>query len=442
MFKSLGDSINLAIKKLKGQDKINELNVASTVKEIRRALIRADVNYNIAKEVTNSIKEKAIGQGVIGSISPGNLLVKIVSDELAILLGSERSDINVSGNPAVIMVAGLQGAGKTTFVYKLASRLKKSKNVLVVACDVYRPAAIDQLKILAKGIDVEVYSEDGNRDVVGIAKSAIEYAKSNSKNLVIIDTAGRTSVNDRMMSEIAELKSAVNPGEVLFVVDAMSGQDAVNTAKAFNDKLDFDGIVLTKLDGDTRGGAALSIKTVVNKPIKFISTGEKEFNLDVFHPDRMAKRILGMGDVISIVEKAQDLYDNEEAARLSKKLYKNQLDLNDFLSQIKKMKKLGGIKDLIAMIPGAENLALDSKFDKLNFEKFESIINSMTPEERANPAILNRSRVLRVANGSGTSMNEVNNLIKHFDGIKKMMSNKNKLDKMSEIFDTIKGSRK
>jgi signal recognition particle subunit SRP54 len=438
MFKSLGDSINLAIKKLKGQDKINELNIATTVKEIRRALIKADVNYNIAKTVTNSIKDKAIGQGVISSISPGNLLIKIVSDELTNLLGSEKSDINLSGNPSIIMVAGLQGAGKTTFVYKLANKLKKNKNILLIACDVYRPAAIEQLKILAKSIDVEVYSEGENVNVIQIAQNGIAYAKEHGKNIIIIDTAGRTSINEPMMKEIADLKAAVKPNETLFVVDAMTGQDAVNTAKSFNEKIDFDGIVLTKLDGDTRGGAALSIKTLVNKPIKFISTGEKEFNLDTFYPDRMAKRILGMGDIVSVVEKAQELYDNEEAAKLSKKLHKNQFDLNDFLEQIKKIKKLGSLKELVSMIPGVGDLSSDPRFNSVTFERFENIINSMTLKERANPSILNKSRLLRIAKGSGTSISDVNNLIKHVDAIKKIASNKNNMGQIFKMFESFK----
>lgn len=434
MFKSLGDSINLAIKKIKGQDKINELNIASTVKEIRRALTKADVNYNVAKQVTNNIKDKAMGAGVIKSISPGQLLIKIVSDELAILLGSDKSDINITGTPAIIMVAGLQGAGKTTFVYKLANKLKKTKNVLLVACDVYRPAAIEQLKVLANSIEVEVYSEVDNNNPLRIAQNAISYATTNNKNLVIIDTAGRTSLNDEMMDEISNLKSHIKPGETLFVVDSMTGQDAVNTAKAFNERIDFDGIVLTKLDGDTRGGAALSIRSVVNKPIKFISTGEKEFNLDVFYPDRMAKRILGMGDVISVVEKAQDLYDAEEALKLTKKLQRNQFDLNDFLDQIKKIKKLGSIKELISFMPEANNLKLDSAFENITFEKFENIINSMTMKERVNPDLINRSRLIRIANGSGTTVSDINALLKNFNSIKKLMNNKDKLNKFAQMF--------
>ena len=422
MFEGLTEKLERSFKVLKGQGYITEINVAETVKEVRKALLDADVSYKIAKDVTNDIKEKAIGQKILTSVSPSQLMVKIVHDELAELMGGEHSEINIKGNPAVVLIAGLQGSGKTTFSAKLANYLKnkKSKNVLLVAGDVYRPAAIDQLKVLGEQVGVEVYSEEGNKNPVQIAQHAIEHAKAQNKNVVIIDTAGRLAVDEEMMNEIANIKETVKPQETLFVVDSMTGQDAVNTAKAFNDRLDFDGVVLTKLDGDTRGGAALTIRTVVEKPIKFVGLGEKMDALDIFYPKRMADRILGMGDIVSLVEKAQEQFDAEEAAKLKKKLAKNEFNYNDFLKQIQQIKKMGSIKDLAKMIPGMNKID-DEEIDDDAFKSIEAIIGSMTPEERENPKIMNGSRKRRIANGSGNSIEEVNRLIKQFDETSKMM---------------------
>ena len=422
MFEGLTEKLERSFKILKGQGYITEINVAETVKEVRKALLDADVSYKIAKDVTNDIKEKAIGQKILTSVSPSQLMVKIVHDELAELMGGEHSEINIKGNPAVILIAGLQGSGKTTFSAKLANYLKtkKGKTVLLVAGDVYRPAAIDQLKVLGEQVGVEVYSEEGNKNPVEIAQHAIEHAKAQNKNVVIIDTAGRLAVDEEMMNEIAKIKETVKPQETLFVVDSMTGQDAVNTAKAFNDRLDFDGVVLTKLDGDTRGGAALTIRTVVEKPIKFVGLGEKMDALDIFYPKRMADRILGMGDIVSLVEKAQEQFDAEEAAKLKKKLAKNEFNYNDFLKQIQQIKKMGSIKDLAKMIPGMNKID-DEEIDDDAFKSIEAIIGSMTPEERENPKIMNGSRKRRIALGSGNSIEEVNRLIKQFDETSKMM---------------------
>ena len=422
MFEGLTEKLERSFKILKGQGYITEINVAETVKEVRKALLDADVSYKIAKDVTNDIKEKAIGQKILTSVSPSQLMVKIVHDELAELMGGEHAEINVKGSPAVVLIAGLQGSGKTTFSAKLANYLKtkKSKNVLLVAGDVYRPAAIDQLKVLGEQVGVEVYTEEGNKNPVQIAQHAIEHAKAQNKNVVIIDTAGRLAVDEEMMDEIARIKETVKPQETLFVVDAMTGQDAVNTAKAFNDRLDFDGVVLTKLDGDTRGGAALTIRTVVEKPIKFVGLGEKMDALDIFYPKRMADRILGMGDIVSLVEKAQEQFDAEEAAKLKKKLAKNEFNYNDFLKQIQQIKKMGSIKDLASMIPGMNKIK-DEDIDDDAFKSIEAIIGSMTPEERENPKIINGSRKRRIAMGSGNSIEEVNRLIKQFDETSKMM---------------------
>ena len=422
MFEGLTEKLERSFKVLKGQGYITEINVAETVKEVRKALLDADVSYKIAKDVTNDIKEKAIGQKILTAVSPSQLMVKIVHDELAELMGGEHSEINIKGNPAVVLIAGLQGSGKTTFSAKLANFLKtkKGKNVLLVAGDVYRPAAIDQLKVLGEQVGVEVYTEEGNKNPVQIAQHAIEHAKAQNKNVVIIDTAGRLAVDEEMMNEIAKIKETVKPQETLFVVDAMTGQDAVNTAKAFNDRLDFDGVVLTKLDGDTRGGAALTIRTVVEKPIKFVGLGEKMDALDIFYPKRMADRILGMGDIVSLVEKAQEQFDAEEAAKLKKKLAKNEFNYNDFLKQIQQIKKMGSIKDLASMIPGMSKIK-DEDIDDDAFKSIEAIIGSMTPEERENPKIMNGSRKRRIAIGSGNSIEEVNRLIKQFDETSKMM---------------------
>jgi len=428
MFDNLSFKLDQAFKTLKGQGSITEINVATTVKEIRRALIDADVNYKVAKQVTDAIKEEALGREVLVAVSPGQLLVKITNEELTKLMGGTKEDINLKGDPAVVLISGLQGSGKTTFSGKLASYLKKQgRNVLLTACDIYRPAAIDQLKVLGEQIGVEVYAEPENKDAVKIANNAIKYAKDNNKKIVIVDTAGRLAVDEEMMQEITALKKALNPSETLFVVDSMTGQDAVNTAKTFNERLDFDGVVLTKLDGDTRGGAALSIRTVVDKPIKFISAGEKMENIDVFHPDRMAQRILGMGDVVSLVEKAQQTFDEEEARRLNKKIRKNQFNFDDFLSQLEQIKKMGNIKDLIGMLPGMNKMMKDIDIDDDSFKPIEAIIRSMTIEERNNPEILNGSRRKRIADGSGTSVQEVNNLIKQFGDMRKMMKTMNKM---------------
>ena len=422
MFEGLTEKLERSFKILKGQGYITEINVAETVKEVRKALLDADVSYKIAKDVTNEIKEKAIGQKILTAVSPSQLMVKIVHDELAELMGGEHTEINVKGNPAIVLIAGLQGSGKTTFSAKLANFLKtkKGKSVILVAGDVYRPAAIDQLKVLGEQVGVEVYSEEGNKNPVQIAQHAIEHAKAQNKNVVIIDTAGRLAVDEEMMDEIARIKETVKPQETLFVVDAMTGQDAVNTAKAFNDRLDFDGVVLTKLDGDTRGGAALTIRTVVEKPIKFVGLGEKMDALDIFYPKRMADRILGMGDIVSLVEKAQEQFDAEEAAKLKKKLAKNEFNYNDFLKQIQQIKKMGSIKDLAKMIPGMNKIN-DEELDDDAFKSIEAIIGSMTPEERENPKLINGSRKRRIALGSGNSIEEVNRLIKQFDETSKMM---------------------
>ncbi len=423
MFENLTDKLDKAFHILKGHGKITEVNVAETLKEVRRALLDADVNYKIAKEFTNRVKEKALGQNVLTALKPGQVLIKIVHDELVELMGGQASGLNLSGKPSVILIAGLQGSGKTTFTAKLARWLKKkkNKNPLLVAGDVYRPAAIDQLKVMGEKVGAEVYTEEGNKNPVEIAENAIEYAKQNGFDTVIIDTAGRLAVDEEMMNEIEQIHKAVNPHETLFVVDSMTGQDAVNTAKAFNDRLDFDGVVLTKLDGDARGGAALSIKSVVNKPIKFIGTGEKIEDLDVFHPDRMADRILGMGDIVSFVEKAQEQFDAQEAAKLRKKLAKNEFGFDDFLKQIQQIKKMGSIKDLMGMIPGMNKMVKDTDIDDDAFKSIEAIIYSMTPEERRHPKIINSSRKKRIARGSGTSVQEVNQLLKQFEQMQKMM---------------------
>ena len=423
MFENLSDRLERSFKILKGQGKITEINVAETLKEVRRALLDADVNYKTAKDFTEKVKEKALGQDVLNAVKPEQMMVKIVHDELAILMGGTATDINIKGNPAVILMSGLQGSGKTTFSGKLANMLKskRGKSPLLVAGDVYRPAAIEQLKVLGEQIGVPVYSEEDNKNPVKIAKNAIQYARQHGRDLVIIDTAGRLAIDQQMMDEIESIKNAVNPQEILFVVDAMTGQDAVNTAKEFNERLNFNGVVLTKLDGDTRGGAALSIRSVVDKPIKFVGTGEKLDAIDVFHPERMADRILGMGDVVTLVEKAQEQYDEEEARRLQKKIAKNQFDFNDFINQIQQIKKMGNLKDLASMIPGVGKQIKDLDFDDDAFKGIEAIIRSMTPQERTNPEILNGSRRARIAKGSGTDVQEVNRLIKQFDETRKMM---------------------
>ncbi len=428
MFDSLSLKIEKAFQNLKGQGQITEINVAQTVKEIRRALIDADVSYKVAKEVTDTIRTKALGADVLISVSPGQLMTKIVSDELTALMGGTSAEIQLSGSPAVVLIAGLQGSGKTTFTGKLARRLRsQGKQVLLVACDVYRPAAIEQLKTLGAQVEVEVYSEEENKNPVQIAQNGIDYAKKNGKSVVIVDTAGRLAIDEQMMNEIADVKSAIKPSETLFVVDSMTGQDAVNTAKTFNDRLDFDGVVLTKLDGDTRGGAALTIRQVVEKPIKFISHGEKMEALDVFHPDRMSQRILGMGDVVSLVERAQDAFDEEEAKRLNKKIRKNQFDFDDFLSQLEQIKKMGSIKDLVGMLPGVGKMMKDVEVDDDAFKPIEAIIKSMTPKERANPDIIDGGRRKRLSRGSGTSIQQVNNLMKQFSEMRKMMKKMNKM---------------
>ncbi|MDL2312964.1 signal recognition particle protein [Bacteroidales bacterium OttesenSCG-928-B11] len=423
MFESLSERLDKAFKIIKGQGYITEINIAETMKEVRKALLDADVSYKIAKEFTDDIKKKALGMNVLKSVSPSQLMVKITYDELINLMGRDAVDINLSGNPTVILMAGLQGSGKTTHSAKLALLLKtkRNKKPLLVAADVYRPAAIDQLKVLGEQIGVDVFTIEGSKKPVEIAKEAVKHAKEWGHNVVLIDTAGRLAIDQEMMDEIGNIKNAVNPHEILFVVDAMTGQDAVNTAKAFNDKLNFDGVILTKMDGDTRGGAALTIKAVVDKPIKYIGTGEKMEALDVFHPDRLAERILGMGDIRSFVEKAQSQFDEEEAAKLQKKLAKNQFDFNDFLSQIQQIKKMGNIKDLMSMIPGMGKVVKDMDIDDTAFKGVEAIIRSMTPEERTHPDILNGSRKKRIANGSGTDIQEVNRLVKQFDDTRKMM---------------------
>ena len=429
MFDSLSDRLDTAFKNLKGQGRITELNIASTVKDIRRALVDADVNYKIAKEFTDSIREKATGEKVINAVSPGQLMVKIVKDELTDLMGGVETGLDLSGNPAVILIAGLQGSGKTTFSGKLANYLKtkKGKSPLLVAGDVYRPAAIEQLNVLAGQINVEVYSEPENKNVVEIAQNAIKEAKSKNKNVVIIDTAGRLAIDEVMMTEVANIKNALNPKEILFVVDSMTGQDAVNTAAAFNQRLNYTGVVLTKLDGDTRGGAAISIKYTVNKPIKFVSSGEKMETLDVFYPERMAQRILGMGDIVSLVEKAQEQFDEVQAAKLEKKIRKNQFDFEDFKSQLQQIKKMGNLKDLMGMIPGVGKQIKDIDINDDAFKGIEAMINSMTLEERRNPDIINPSRKMRIAKGSGKDIAELNQFIKQFDQMKAMMKSMNKM---------------
>jgi signal recognition particle subunit SRP54 len=427
MFDSLSSKLERAFKTLKGQGKITEINVAETVKEIRKAMLDADVNYKIAKQFTDTVKEKALGQNVLTSFSPGQLLVKIVNDELTELLGGKTADLALNANPTIILMAGLQGSGKTTHSAKLASYIKrKGKKVMMAACDVYRPAAIEQLKVLGSQIEVDVYTEEGNTNPVSIASNALKAAKTANANVLIVDTAGRLAIDEEMMQEIGAIKKAIQPTEILFVVDAMTGQDAVNTAKAFNDVLDFSGVILTKLDGDTRGGAALSIKSVVNKPIKFVGMGEKMEALDVFHPDRMAQRILGMGDIVSLVEKAQQVFDQEEAERLQKKLLKDQFTFEDFLTQIQQIKKMGNIKDLMAMIPGVGKAIKDIDISDDAFKNIESIIHSMTPQERKMPDIINGSRRKRIAMGSGTDIAQVNQLLKQFEDMRKMMRTMNK----------------
>ena len=423
MFENLSDRLERSFKILKGEGKITEINVAETLKDVRKALLDADVNYKVAKTFTDTVKQKALGMNVLTAIKPGQLMVKIVHDELAELMGGKASELKLEGRPAIVLMSGLQGSGKTTFSGKLANMLKtrQHKNPLLVACDVYRPAAIQQLHVVGESVGVPVYSEPDNKNVVEIANNAIREAKQKNYNVVIIDTAGRLAIDEEMMNEIATLKQAVNPDETLFVVDSMTGQDAVNTAKEFNDRLDFDGVVLTKLDGDTRGGAALSIRTVVTKPIKFIGTGEKMEAIDVFHPERMADRILGMGDVVSLVERAQMQFDEEEAKRLEKKIRKNKFDFDDFMGQIQQIKKMGNVKELASMIPGVGKAIKDIDIDDNAFKGIEAIINSMTPKERANPDIINQSRKLRIAKGSGTKIEEVNRLMKQFDQTRKMM---------------------
>lgn len=423
MFESLSDRLDRAFKLLKGHGYITEINVAETLKDVRKALLDADVSYKVAKEFTDTVKTKALGQNVLTSVSPGQLMVKIVHDELALLMGGEKVEVNLKGSPAIILMSGLQGSGKTTFSAKLANYLhtKKGKSPLLVACDIYRPAAIDQLKVLGEQIGVQVYAEPENKDAVKIARNALAHAKDHGFNVVIIDTAGRLAVDEMMMNEISALKSALNPQETLFVVDSMTGQDAVNTAKAFNDRLNFDGVILTKLDGDTRGGAALTIRSVVSKPIKFVGIGEKMDAIDMFYPERMADRILGMGDIVSLVERAQEQYDEEAARKLQKKLAKDQFNFNDFIDQIRQIKKMGNVKDLMSMIPGMGKAIKDIDIDENAFKGIEAIIQSMTPLERENPSVLNGSRRKRIAQGSGTDIQEVNRLIKQFDDTRKMM---------------------
>jgi signal recognition particle subunit SRP54 len=423
MFENLSEKFDRAFKVLKGQGKITEINVAETVKEIRKALLDADVNYKIAKDFTDRVKEKALGENVLTAVSPGQLLTKITHDELSALMGGDKTDINLNGTPAIILIAGLQGSGKTTFSGKLANYLKtkKNRNVMLVAGDVYRPAAINQLKVLGEQIGVEVYSDEASKDPVGIAQAAIAHGKATGKNVIIIDTAGRLAIDEEMMNEIAKVKKAVQPQETLFVVDSMTGQDAVNTAKAFNDRIDYDGVVLTKLDGDTRGGAALTIRSVVNKPIKFVGTGEKMEALDIFYPNRMADRILGMGDIVSLVERAQENFDEEQARKLQKKIAKNTFSFVDFYEQIQQIKKMGNLKDLVGMIPGAGKALKDVEIEDDAFKSIEAIIMSMTPQERDEPSIINGSRRKRIADGSGTNIQEVNKLLKQFEETRKVM---------------------
>lgn len=428
MFDNLSVKLDKAVKNLKGQGRITEINVAATIKEIRRALVDADVNFKVAKEVTDTIKQKALGEDVLIAVSPGQLLTKIVAEELTELMGVSQEPINLDGSPNVILISGLQGSGKTTFSGKLANMLKKQgRTVMLAACDIYRPAAIDQLKVLGEQVGVEVYAEPENKDAVKIAKNAVKYGKENGMKTIIIDTAGRLAVDEQMMKEIEEVKHAIKPSEILFVVDSMTGQDAVNTAKTFNERLNFNGVVLTKLDGDTRGGAALSIRKQVNKPIKFIGTGEKMDAIDVFHPDRMARRILGMGDVLTLVEKAQQNFDEEEAQRLNKKIRKNQFGFDDFLNQMEQIKKMGSLKDLMGMIPGVGKAIKDIDIDDDSLKPIEAIIKSMTPQERENPDVINGSRRQRIAQGSGTTIQEVNQLLKQFTQMRKMMKTMNKM---------------
>ena len=442
MFENLSDRLDRSFKILKGEGKITEINVAETLKDVRRALLDADVNYKVAKTFTDTVKQKAMGQNVLTAVKPGQLMVKIVHDELAELMGGTASELQLEGRPSVILMSGLQGSGKTTFSGKLANLLKNKqhKHPLLVACDVYRPAAIEQLKVVGAQVEVPVYTEEGNKDVVEIAQNAIRQAKAQNNDVVIVDTAGRLAVDEEMMDEISNLKKALNPDETLFVVDSMTGQDAVNTAKEFNDRLDFDGVILTKLDGDTRGGAALSIRTVVSKPIKFVGTGEKMEAIDVFHPDRMADRILGMGDIVSLVERAQEQFDEEEARRLQKKIQKNKFDFNDFLNQIQQIKKMGNLKDLAGMIPGVGKAIKDVDIDNDAFKGIEAIIQSMTPKERTNPELLNTSRRNRIAKGSGTNVQEVNKLLKQFDQTRKMMKMMTG-NKMSQMMGAMKGMK-
>lgn len=443
MFENLSEKLERSFKILKGQGKITEINVAETLKDVRRALLDADVNYKVAKSFTDTVKQKALGQNVINAIKPQELMVKIVHDELATLMGGETAQVNLSGNPTVILMSGLQGSGKTTFSGKLARKLKseKGKRPLLVACDVYRPAAIEQLKVLASQIEVPVYTEEGNKNPVEIAKNAIAYAKQNHLDLVIVDTAGRLAVDEQMMDEIEAIKNAIKPHETLFVVDSMTGQDAVNTAKEFNDRLDFDGVVLTKLDGDTRGGAALSIRTVVTKPIKFVGTGEKLDALDLFHPSRMADRILGMGDIVSLVEKAQAQFDEKQALEIQRKLARNQFNFNDFLAQIQQIKKMGNLKDLASMIPGLGKAIKDVDIDDNAFKSIEAIISSMTAKERTNPEIINGSRRKRIAAGSGTSLQEVNRLLTQFEQTRKMMKAATAMKNPMKMMRAMRGRR-
>ncbi len=443
MFENLNERLERSFKILKGEGKITEINVAETLKDVRRALIDADVNYKVAKTFTDTVKKKALGMNVLTAVKPGQLMVKLVHDELAELMGGEAVGLKLEGKPAIILMSGLQGSGKTTFSGKLANLLKtrQHKNPLLVACDVYRPAAIEQLKVVGEGIGVPVYSEDGNKDVVTIAKNAINKAKTDKFNVVIIDTAGRLAIDEQMMEEIARLKEAVQPDETLFVVDSMTGQDAVNTAKEFNDRLDFDGVVLTKLDGDTRGGAALSIRTVVTKPIKFVGTGEKMDAIDVFYPTRMADRILGMGDVVSLVERAQQQFDEEKAKELERKIRKNKFDFDDFLGQIEQIQNMGNLKDLASMIPGMGKALKDVDIDDNAFKGITAIIHSMTPYERSHPDVLNQSRRMRIAKGSGTNLQEVNKLIKQFDQTRKMMKMVTDSSKMGMMMKGMKAMR-
>lgn len=447
MFDNLSDKLEKALKTLKGQGKITEINVAETLKEVRKALLDADVNYKVAKTFTDTVKEKALGQNVLTAVSPSQLLVKITHDELTQLMGGQKEEIYLGGNPTIILMSGLQGSGKTTFTGKLANFLKtkKGKKPLLVACDVYRPAAIDQLHVLGEQVGVDVFSNREEKNPIKIAEAAIKHARENGNSVVLIDTAGRLAVDEQMMTEIADLKAAIKPNEILFVVDSMTGQDAVNTAKAFNDRLDFDGVILTKLDGDTRGGAALSIKSVVNKPIKFIGTGEKMEALDIFYPERMADRILGMGDVVSLVERAQEQFNEEEARKLSKKIAKNQFDFNDFLGQLQQIKKMGNIKDLVGMIPGVGKAMKDAEINDDAFKGIEAIIGSMTPKERSQPELINGSRRQRIAKGSGQSIQEVNKLLKQFEDTRKMMrmmGDKNAMSKLMKSMPNIPGMPK